>query len=172
MIEIDIENLYEGENVIEYDSKDLESIDFKSLRVEKVNPLQLNVSARNRYLYITGTNDIRLKFDCDRCAEEVSRDYKVELEYVFFVGDMGKGDTADVIVIDEDAKKINLDSYYLESVQLAIPFIQLCDEDCKGICVKCGANLNEGECNCSKEKPIDSRWEQLVEIAKKMDDEG
>ena len=171
MIGIDIENLYEGENVLEFDSEDLKSIDFKDLKVERVNSLQLNISARNRYLYVTGTNNIKLKFDCDRCAEESTLDYKVELEYVFFVGDIGKGDTADVIIIDEDAKKIDLDPYYLESVQLAIPFIQLCDENCKGICVKCGANLNEIECACSKEKPIDSRWEKLADIARKMKDD-
>ena len=41
----------------------------------------------------------------------------------------------------------------------------LCSEDCKGLCSTCGADLNEGECGCSKGN-IDPRWSQLLDIMK------
>ena len=33
-----------------------------------------------------------------------------------------------------------------------LPLVPLCDEDCKGLCPTCGANLNEGPCGCEKEQ--------------------
>ncbi|MEA4815138.1 MAG: DUF177 domain-containing protein [Oscillospiraceae bacterium] len=35
----------------------------------------------------------------------------------------------------------------------------LCSPDCKGLCPRCGANLNLGPCGCKKE--TDSRWSAL-----------
>ena len=46
----------------------------------------------------------------------------------------------------------------------------LCKEDCKGLCSKCGQDLNVGECNCSDEE-IDPRWAALAEIMKNSDTE-
>lgn len=171
MIEIDIESLYDGENILEFEAEDLQTVDFGTLQVVQTNSLQLTVTARGSYLYVTGANPIDLKFDCDRCAEEFGRRYRVELEYVFHLGDLGEGDTADVEVLDENEKKINFDPYYQESVQIAVPFLQLCSQKCKGLCAKCGTNLNEDGCDCSKSKPIDPRWEKLAEIARKMKEE-
>ena len=39
----------------------------------------------------------------------------------------------------------------------------LCREDCKGLCPKCGANLNRGECGCSR-REIDPRLAVLQRI--------
>lgn len=46
-----------------------------------------------------------------------------------------------------------------EQVQLAVPMKPLCDEGCKGICSRCGKNLNEGACGCPPE--TDERWAPL-----------
>ena len=45
----------------------------------------------------------------------------------------------------------------------------LCSEDCKGLCPKCGADLNLGDCGCDKED-IDPRWADLQKIMKDMAD--
>ena len=47
-------------------------------------------------------------------------------------------DTVDLTKIVDDAIAINA------------PVNFLCDEDCKGICVGCGVNLNDGDCKCKK----------------------
>ena len=40
----------------------------------------------------------------------------------------------------------------------------LCRDDCKGLCDRCGANLNEGPCSCKAEKdPRLAVLEQLLE---------
>ena len=44
------------------------------------------------------------------------------------------------------------------------------DEDCKGLCPKCGTNLNESTCNCSQEKEVDSRLSVLLTLLDENED--
>jgi len=44
---------------------------------------------------------------------------------------------------------------------------KLCKEDCKGLCPRCGKNLNEDNCICT-EKEIDPRWEPLEKLRNKL----
>jgi uncharacterized protein len=46
---------------------------------------------------------------------------------------------------------------------MAVPMKALCDEDCAGLCQKCGQNLNQGKCDCPAEE-IDPRWAKLNEL--------
>jgi uncharacterized protein len=45
----------------------------------------------------------------------------------------------------------------------ALPLSTLCKADCRGLCSRCGANLNEGRCTCDDEAPS-SRFSSLAEI--------
>ena len=64
-----------------------------------------------------------------------------------------EGDSADLDDIVRTVFVLNLDSKLL------------CKEDCKGICEKCGKNLNEGECGCPK-REIDPRLSALADLLK------
>ncbi|MBR2488852.1 MAG: DUF177 domain-containing protein, partial [Clostridia bacterium] len=44
-----------------------------------------------------------------------------------------------------------------------LPMKHLCSEKCKGICSKCGKNLNDGKCECP-EKEIDPRLQILADL--------
>ena len=48
-------------------------------------------------------------------------------------------------------------------VYMDLPTKHLCSEDCKGMCEKCGKNLNEGDCSCEN-IDIDPRWSTLLDI--------
>ncbi|HUK92326.1 MAG TPA: DUF177 domain-containing protein, partial [Blastocatellia bacterium] len=43
---------------------------------------------------------------------------------------------------------IDLADVVREQIELTLPMARLCSEDCRGLCVDCGANLNEGGCSC------------------------
>jgi uncharacterized protein len=45
-----------------------------------------------------------------------------------------------------------------------VPTQVLCRDDCKGLCAKCGANLNLADCDC-EDKEIDPRWAELKRLA-------
>ena len=57
-------------------------------------------------------------------------------------------DSSDVAVDSYIGEDIFLDSYFETQFLLDIPFTVKCKEDCKGICVNCGVNLNKNLCNC------------------------
>ena len=58
--------------------------------------------------------------------------------------------------------KLDIERLTLEDIYFALPSKVLCDDDCKGLCSKCGANLNEGPCECKKD--IDPRFEALLSL--------
>ena len=47
---------------------------------------------------------------------------------------------------------------------ISLPMKPVCGDDCAGICITCGANLNETMCTCGR-TPRDSRWDALLEIS-------
>ena len=47
------------------------------------------------------------------------------------------------------AEEVNLSPYIREQVLLALPTRPLCEDDCRGLCVGCGVDLNEGNCRCA-----------------------
>ena len=47
-----------------------------------------------------------------------------------------------------DGKVIDLEPIVREQVLLALPMNVVCREDCSGLCMKCGQNLNEKKCGC------------------------
>lgn len=73
-------------------------------------------------------------FNCSRCLAQLNVDFKrqVELHYA----------------IDKFSPVIELDPDIREEIILSYPIKPLCNDGCKGLCSKCGGNLNEGGCNC------------------------
>jgi uncharacterized protein len=49
-----------------------------------------------------------------------------------------------------------------EDIVFSLPLRFLCDEECKGLCSRCGKNLNDGPCDCKKE--IDPRMAALLQL--------
>ena len=56
-----------------------------------------------------------------------------------------------------------------ESIFSLLPTKVLCREDCKGLCPSCGKDLNEGECDCSKDNNIDPRLSALSDFKLDLD---
>jgi uncharacterized protein len=54
---------------------------------------------------------------------------------------------------------ITLDDLVTDAVLLAVPLAPVCQPTCRGLCDQCGANLNEGPCDCTP--PTDLRWSAL-----------
>ncbi len=55
----------------------------------------------------------------------------------------------------------------LEQIQLAIPMKPLCDDNCLGLCPKCGANRSREECSCETSM-VDDRWASLRGIREEL----
>lgn len=111
---------------------------------------------------------LNAEFECDRCSILFNRKLQNEFRLVFLFGEAPEDvEFENTIYIPFDADKINISAELRDYAVLSVPMKKLCKEDCKGLCYHCGKNLNEGDCNCDKDK-IDPRWQPLAEIKKKM----
>ena len=59
--------------------------------------------------------------------------------------------------------QLPLDELVEEELILNLPSKNLCRKDCRGLCPKCGKNLNEGLCGCRSDT-IDPRLEVLRQL--------
>ncbi len=102
-----------------------------------------------------------LVMPCDRCGVLVSREYTRDFSHVL-VRELqsGQDDEAYMAVPDE---RLELDELLREDILLDLPSKFLCTPDCKGLCPKCGKNLNEGPCACDS-REIDPRLEILKSL--------
>ena len=90
---------------------------------------------------------------CARCAEEFESGIERPFRFVMTPraiagegdGDLAAGD-AEYTVYDGD--EIDLSPLIREELLLALPTRPLCREECRGLCPRCGTNLNQGECRC------------------------
>jgi len=61
---------------------------------------------------------------------------------------------------------VDLEPMIRDTVGLALPINPLCRPECAGICPRCGADLNEGPCDCAA--PTDERWSALNQLKDKL----
>lgn len=97
---------------------------------------------------------------CDRCAAPI----KSRKEYHFaheLVLELHHEDHADYILVEN--YELDLDELVRADILLELPTKNLCTPDCKGLCPKCGTNLNSGSCECDTHQ-IDSRLEILKQL--------
>ena len=105
------------------------------------------------------------KFICDRCGAEFQRSVRGEIQALFTFDAEKAMDTEadDVKLLPSMAVEIDIAQDALDALVLAVPQKRLCREECKGLCARCGVNLNEACCLCS-DQDIDPRWEKLKGI--------
>ncbi len=62
---------------------------------------------------------------------------------------------------------LTLEDVLREQVLLSLPARTLCREDCKGLCPRCGRDLNTETCTCDP-APADPRWSALSDLAGRL----
>ncbi len=98
---------------------------------------------------------------CDRCGKEFP--LEKEVTYCCMLAEELQNEDSDEIVLLEDGKA-NAGELARTAFILGMDSKTLCSEDCKGLCPRCGADLNLGPCSCKKEQ--DPR---LAALAKLLD---
>ena len=105
-------------------------------------------------LLATGTVQGAWEAPCRRCLQPVSGDVLVEFQELFEPNPR-EGET---YPLGHD--RIDLEPLARESLTLDLPLAPLCAEDCRGLCPTCGADLNQGDCDCPP-ADADPRWAAL-----------
>ena len=111
------------------------------------------------YMHLTLTATVAYRTECARCLEPVSGDFAVQLERtVAAEGTLTEEqleNNVDEYAVIEDGM-LDLDQEIREEILLSFPMRFLCQEDCPGLCPKCGKPKRDGDCGCS-DREIDPR---------------
>lgn len=167
---IDLKHIFVNDNSslpLEYmlDMSDLEYMGEYPLK----KPVSLKGKISNKASLVRLEASIVFEYEasCDRCGTNTRREHTVTLDKSLAVSI--EAEESDTILITPDMK-LNLDELVYSEVVVSLPMKHLCSEECKGICFKCGKNLNEGKCNCDQ-KEIDPRLAVLAELLKDKNDD-
>jgi uncharacterized protein len=103
--------------------------------------------------------------DCRRCLAPVRLPVDEEIELVYRAGltDVD-AEAAEVYPMPEQAREVDLSAAVREHTLLAVPQYVTCEEGCRGLCPRCGAELNQAECGCH-EVVADPRWAALRRLS-------
>lgn len=125
----------------------------------------------NSYIRLDVTAECELLCRCTRCLAELRVPLSVSFRRyagrsVEYDDDGGE----DVLEVNDSA--VCADADIMEEISLAAPEIVLCDEDCPGLCPRCGRKIGEG-CVCEKEdeKPSDPRLDVFKKLLLQMENE-
>jgi len=101
---------------------------------------------------------------CDRCASDFSRNMEIPIDVVL-VEELSNEDSEDEWVFPLEADSADLEDIVRTVFVLNMDSKLLCKPDCKGLCHRCGKNLNDEVCNCQKE--LDPRFAALRQLLDK-----
>ena len=122
---------------------------------------RLSQAGTDRY-YFSGHLFGVTQQECRRCLTPTEATVDADVHVLF--ADTGEDlDDPDVYPVGGDrSDEIDLLPALREQWLLEVPAFLVCRPDCKGLCPKCGADLNAGKCDCTPES--DARWEALRKL--------
>jgi uncharacterized protein len=152
MLRVDIRDLQQGpvQTVGELRPDDPA---FEGLDLDLVGPVsvrgQLQATGAGEYLWRGHLHAI-LQGECRRCLADVRTPVDIDVDAAVFSSDPEAADDPDFYPLLERASHIDVRDVVREELALAGPTrLLLCREECAGLCLTCGADLNAGPCDCS-----------------------
>ena len=150
VIKKDLHLVFENEDIL----KDSEDIKISS-------PIKLlgTLSNLNAVISLDGNLTCEVNLLCSRCLEDFKYLIDIEIHEKFTSNQEVEDD--DINFFEGDS--IDLTNIIENNIVMALPVKKLCREECKGLCHKCGANLNHSECKCGNDN-VDPRMAKLKEL--------
>ncbi len=161
-MKIKISGLGDGEHRYDFETCSAEI----GLDAEYEQPILVEVMLRKstRQYYLDIGCKTKKKSICDRCLIEFDLIIDCSFKLIYSYDQSFSNPEYDEmkflnfhdteIVIDEDVR---------EMIMVSVPIKLLCSEECKGLCTKCGKNLNSSDCGCDREIN-NSKFDELKKL--------
>jgi uncharacterized protein len=166
-MKLGLAQLKEGENAFQFTSpQDAWLVELakrvKALGTRLLDPIKVEIKLTKLEpdYYLKGSLDFSAEQVCGRCAET----FAMTVHHPFELGMAHvKSATPGEAALSEESEELDV-TYFQgteldlgpvieEQVFLSLPYAPICRPDCKGICQKCGSDLNVGACLCAATKP-------------------
>ena len=128
---------------------------------------RLQATGEGRYFW-HGSVRSAVAAQCRRCLSPMTVPLDEDVS-ALFSRDADALEDPDAYALAPEAREIDLRPAIREELILAVPQYVLCREDCRGLCPRCGQDLNAGPCGCAPEP--DPRWSALASLRDKLRDE-
>jgi uncharacterized protein len=109
---------------------------------------------------VIGTVRAPWQGECRRCLQPVSGQLASSVRELYQPADPSLGGDAGEETYELGSDYLDLAPLARDAILLDLPLAPLCRDDCAGLCPTCGADLNDGACDCPTDV-IDPRWVAL-----------
>lgn len=137
---------------------------FEGLQAVLADPVRvagrLQATGDGRF-YWRGSLRTRVAGQCRRCLAAVPVAVTADIR-ALFSQDPDALEDPDSYPVAREATHIDLQPAVREELVLAVPQWLLCRDDCRGLCPRCGKDLNAGPCGCAP--ATDPRWDGLAAL--------
>jgi len=148
---------------------ELERVEYQGASYEFVHKEPVDMTITNlgdKKVMIEGSTNISLTLFCSRCLKELTYpmdiSFQKEIDFNLTAEERADGlDETNYII----GYNLDVDTLIYEEILIDFPMRLLCSEDCKGLCKKCGINLNEDTCDCDT-TVLDPRMSVIRDIFK------
>jgi uncharacterized protein len=130
--------------------------------------VHLAISRYGNEVLVRGEIALEVGLECSRCLGFFSAALESELERYLEEGAGGNDEEGDLTEEEIDIEPlekgvIDLREMIAEQIHLSLPVKPVCKEDCRGLCPRCGVDLNKETCSCDGGE-TDPRWEVLKQL--------
>ena len=155
-------------------SQDVFGTEFPDGVLSRPLTVSLKASRTDEKVWVKGVLAGELRLTCSRCTKVFHQEFRIPFStlYVSHLSERencvevtAEQDSPDYAQFDGDA--IELLEDMKQNIMLELPISPICQEACRGLCPKCGADLNLGQCGC-REEPEDSPFAKLKELKQKL----
>ncbi len=148
-----------------------EKISIEGFSVSSPVKAQLSVNKIENEVMVTGNLAVELEMACSRCLKDVRQAQDLPVSVVYHPADEIGSEKHGLHDDEMDmgfytGEELDVDELIREQILLSVQMKPLCKEDCKGLCPKCGIDLNTATCTCVQ-KEIDPRLEVLKKLLDK-----
>lgn len=130
---------------------------------------QLRIKKVGTEVAVSGKILADVELQCSRCLKDFRSMLTIPVDVLYRPIENLRGEDKHELKVDEldmsfySGDELDLLDLIKEQIMLNLSMKPLCSDLCKGICLRCGADLNVGKCGCSA-KEIDTRLEALKRI--------
>lgn len=118
---------------------------------------ELRASWEYDHVRVEGDAKTRVRLSCARCLADFEQD--LATSFVIYYSEAEPGTEADdeielaerdLLSASYSGDEIQVMREIAEQLLMELPVKPLCDERCRGLCVRCGVDLNQEECSCEQ----------------------
>lgn len=129
----------------------------------------VHLSKHGHDILVRGSLSGQLELACSRCLKPFAAPAAIEFDLLLVPAPAGGAPAKEELSPDDldldfyTGETVDLESILREQIILMLPLKPLCDEECKGLCPHCGANLNQETCTCPADA-VDSPFARLAKL--------